>query len=117
MVITKKKFLSALKKVQNTKKPTIISCKTKIGYGSPNKSGKASSHGSPIGTDEIKLVRRALNWKYKPFEIPKNILNEWRKIGIKGCKTSVYLGVKFIKEKNKIVDKVFKNNFSKAIEV
>ena len=74
MVITKEKFFLALKKVQNAKRPTVISCKTKIGYGSPNKSGKASSHGSPIGLDEIRLVRKVLDWKHKPFEIPKNIL-------------------------------------------
>ena len=81
-----KEIFKALKKVQNAKKPTVISCKTKIGYGSPNKSGKASSHGSPLGVDEIKLVRKVLDWKYKPFEIPKNILNEWKKIGNKGFK-------------------------------
>ena len=71
------------------KNQLVISCKTKIGYGSPNKSGKASSHGSPLGLDEIKLVRKILNWKHKPFEIPKNILNEWRKIGNKGAKLEV----------------------------
>ena len=65
-------------------KPTVISCKTKIGYGSPNKSGKSSSHGSPLGLDEIKLVRKVLKWKYKPFEIPNKLLNQWRAMGRKG---------------------------------
>ena len=74
-----KEIFKALKKVQKAKKPTVISCKTKIGYGSPNKSGKASSHGSPLGVDEIKLVRKALNWKTRPFDIPNKLLNEWRK--------------------------------------
>ena len=79
-----KEIYKALKKVQNSQKPTVISCKTKIGYGSPNKSGKSSSHGSPLGIDEIKLVRKVLNWNYKPFEIPNKILTEWKKIGNKG---------------------------------
>ncbi len=74
----------ALKRAQNAKKPTVISCKTKIGYGSPNKSGKSSSHGSPLGLDEIKLVRKALKWKYKTFEIPNKLIKEWRAIGSKG---------------------------------
>ena len=82
-----KEIFKALKKVQYAKKPTVISCKTKIGYGSPNKSGKSSSHGSPLGLEEIKLVRDALNWNYKPFEIPDKILNEWKKIGKKGMTT------------------------------
>ena len=76
-----KEIFKVLKKVQKSKKPTAISCKTTIGYGSPNKGGKASSHGSPLGEDEIKLVRRKLNWKHKPFQIPKNLLAEWKKIG------------------------------------
>jgi transketolase len=111
----KKEIFKALKKVQNTKKPTVISCKTKIGFGSPNKSGKASSHGSPLGLDEIKLVRKALDWKYKPFEIPKNILNEWKKIGNKGVKLEAKWN-KFYKRKKKVVDKVLKNNFNKALK-
>ncbi|MDA9081887.1 transketolase [Candidatus Pelagibacter sp.] len=111
----RKEIFKALKKVQNTKKPTVISCKTKIGFGSPNKSGKASSHGSPLGLDEIKLVRKVLNWKYKPFEIPKNILNEWKKIGNKGVKLEAKWN-KFYKRKKQVVDKVLKNNFNKALK-
>jgi len=110
-----KEIFSALKKVQVAKRPTVISCKTKIGFGSPNKSGKASSHGSPIGTDEIKLVRQVLDWKYKPFEIPKNILNEWRKIGNKGIKLESSWK-KIYKKKKQTVDRVLKNNFSKTLK-
>ena len=76
-----KEIFKALKKAQKSNKPVAISCKTKIGYGSPNKSGKASSHGSPLGEDEIKLVRKKLNWKFEPFKIPDDLLKEWRKIG------------------------------------
>ena len=78
-----KEISKALKKAQKSKKPIAISCKTTIGYGSPNKSGKASSHGSPLGEEEIKLVRKKLNWKHNAFEIPKNLINEWRSIGLK----------------------------------
>jgi transketolase len=105
----------ALKKSQNAKKPTVISCKTKIGYGSPNKSGKASSHGSPLGDEEIKLVRKKLNWKYKPFEIPENILKEWKKIGNKGIKIESKWNKIYKRKKNKIY-KIFKKNFYKAIK-
>ncbi len=78
-----KEIFKALKKAQKSKRPIAISCKTTIGYGSPNKSGKASSHGSPLGEEEIKLVRKKLRWKYLPFQIPKNLLNNWKKIGEK----------------------------------
>ena len=78
-----KEISKALKKAQKSKKPIAISCKTTIGYGSPNKGGRASSHGSPLGEDEIKLVRKKLNWNYEPFQIPENLLKEWKKIGEK----------------------------------
>ncbi len=83
-----KEISKALKKAQKTKKPIAISCKTTIGYGSPNKSGKASSHGSPLGEDEIKLVRKKLKWNYNSFEIPDSLLNQWRKIGKKNLQVS-----------------------------
>ena len=80
----KKQISKAISKASKSKKPTIISCKTIIGFGSPNKSGKASSHGSPLGDEEIALVRKKLKWNSKPFEIPKDIFDEWRKIGKNG---------------------------------
>ena len=78
-----KEISKALRKAQKSKKPIAISCKTTIGYGSPNKSGKASSHGSPLGEDEIKLVRTKLKWNYESFKIPDNLLNEWKRVGKK----------------------------------
>ena len=79
-----KQISRAITKASKSKKPSIISCKTIIGFGSPNKSGKASSHGSPLGDEEISLVRKKLKWKSKPFEIPQEILDAWKKIGSKG---------------------------------
>ena len=79
-----KEIIKALKKVQNAKKPTVISCKTKIGFGSPNKAGKSSAHGSPMGEDEIKLIRKKLKWMHDPFVIPDQVLSSWRAIGKRG---------------------------------
>ena len=110
-----KEIFRALKKVNLSKKPTVISCKTKIGYGSPNKSGKASSHGSPLGENEVSLVRKKLNWKYKKFEIPNNILNQWRTIGNKGSKIESSWNKIYKRKKNRI-NKILKNNFSKSIK-
>ncbi len=103
-----KQIFKSLRKAQNSKKPTIISCKTKIGYGSPNKAGTASVHGSPLGSEEVRLVRKKLNWKYNPFFIPKNILNEWREIGKKGEK---------IENKWKKINKNKIKNFYKKIKL
>ena len=111
-----KEIFNALKKIQNAKKPTVISCKTKIGYGSPNKSGKSSSHGSPLGLDEIKLVRDTLNWNYKPFEIPNKILKEWQEIGKKGQLLENKWNKIYTKKKSKI-DKILKNSFSKVLKI
>jgi transketolase len=79
-----KQISKAIAKASKSNKPTLISCKTIIGFGSPNKSGTASSHGSPLGDEEIALVRKKLKWKNKPFEIPQEVLDEWREIGNKG---------------------------------
>ncbi|BAP42831.1 transketolase [Pseudomonas sp. 21LCFQ02] len=57
--------------------PTLICCKTTIGFGSPNKAGKEESHGAPLGADEIALTRAALKWNHGPFEVPADIYSEW----------------------------------------
>lgn len=69
---------SAVEQAQaETGKPTLIICKTIIGYGSPNKSNSHDSHGAPLGDDEIATTRQALNWAHAPFEIPTDIYAEW----------------------------------------
>jgi transketolase len=80
-----KQISKAISKTSKANKPTLISCKTVIGFGSPNKSGKASSHGSPLGNEEIALVRKKLKWSSEPFKINEDILNAWREIGKKGA--------------------------------
>jgi len=62
---------------KNLEQPTLICCKTVIGFGSPNKQGKEECHGAPLGDDEIAATRAALNWPHAPFEIPENIRSEW----------------------------------------
>jgi transketolase len=81
---SEKQINNAIKKASKSKVPTLISCKTTIGFGSPNKSGKASAHGSPLGDEEIALVRKKLKWNNQPFSIPDDILDSWREIGKKG---------------------------------
>ncbi|OOW73049.1 transketolase [Xanthomonas axonopodis pv. melhusii] len=64
--------------LENTDKPTLICCRTKIGFGAPTKAGKESSHGAPLGKDELEGARKALEWPYGPFEIPEEIYAGWR---------------------------------------
>ena len=59
-------------------KPTLICCRTTIGFGSPNKAGKESSHGAALGKDEIEATRQALEWPHAPFQIPEDIRDGWR---------------------------------------
>jgi len=70
-----KNAIETAKSVKN--QPSIIICNTTIGFGSPNKSGSADSHGAPLGESEINLTRKNLHWKYLPFEIPSQIYKKW----------------------------------------
>ncbi|MDI9237489.1 transketolase [Lysobacter sp. LF1] len=65
--------------LKSTDKPTLICCRTTIGFGSPAKAGKESSHGAPLGKDEVAATRQALGWESAPFEIPQAIYDGWRK--------------------------------------
>ena len=82
--------------LSNKEQPTIIICKTTIGYGSPNKSGTAESHGAALGEEETKKTREALKWDYAPFEIPQAIYDSWN------CKSR---GAEAEKEWNLLRDK------------
>jgi transketolase len=75
----------AIRKAQKvTNKPSMIACKTIIGFGAPTKAGTKDAHGSPLGKDEIAGARQNLGWPYPPFEIPEPIFTAWRKVGNKG---------------------------------
>jgi len=69
---------NAIENAKKANKPSFIACKTIIGYGSPNFAGTEKTHGAPLGNDEVEKVKVKLNWKSNPFEVPKDILNNWR---------------------------------------
>jgi transketolase len=74
----------AIAAAQKSDKPSMIACRTIIGFGAPKKQGTAATHGSPLGKEEIAGAREKLGWPYPPFEIPAPILDAWRKIGTQG---------------------------------
>ena len=76
---------ATISKAKNALSPSFVSCKTNIGFGSPNKEGTAGSHGSPLGHEEIKLVREIYGWDHEPFKIPQNIIATWSAIGSKSA--------------------------------
>jgi transketolase len=75
----------AIRKARNvTDKPSMIACKTVIGYGAPTKAGTAATHGSPLGKDEVAGAREKLGWNHPAFDIPEPIFSAWRKVGARG---------------------------------
>ncbi|MEM6386157.1 MAG: transketolase [Pseudomonadota bacterium] len=75
----------ALVKAKASNKPTMIACKTHIGFGSPNRQDTAKAHGAPLGDDEIALTRDAYGWPHAPFDVPNEVQTAWRAIGSKGA--------------------------------
>jgi transketolase len=80
-----KAILKALKKAKTSDKPTLIACKTTIGYGSPKRAGTSKAHGEPLGAEELAASKAALGWPHGAFDIPENIRAAWNKAGRKGA--------------------------------
>ncbi|MDX8465894.1 transketolase [Mesorhizobium sp. VK23B] len=76
----------AIEAARHSDKPTMIACKTTIGFGAPTKAGTNKAHGSPLGAEEIAGARKFFNWESPPFEIPADILDAWRAVGTAGAK-------------------------------
>jgi transketolase len=78
------KVSKAIDQATADERPSLIRCKTIIGYGAPNKQGTAATHGAALGADEVAAARKELGWNEPPFEVPADILNAWRKAGQRG---------------------------------
>src|SRR5260221_1558129 len=74
----------AIAAAQKNDKPSLIACKTVIGFGAPNKQGTSATHGSPLGKDEVAAARKTLGWDHAPFEIPADIRAAWTQAGARG---------------------------------
>lgn len=77
----------ALASAQKSDNPTLIACKTKIGFGAPTKCGTSKCHGSPLGAEEVAAMRQKLGWNYAPFEVPSEILADWHQAGQRHVET------------------------------
>ena len=92
---------SSISKAKKNKKPTLISCRTKIGFGSPNKEGSETSHGAPLGTQEALLTKKYLECDWPKFSIPNDIKDLWKEVSNKKKKDRVMWERNILKEKNK----------------
>jgi len=84
-----KEIETALKQAQKSDKPSFIACKTTAGFGSPERAGKAKAHGGPYGANEATAIRKTLDWSHGPFEIPEEIIDDWRLAGLRSTKKRV----------------------------
>ena len=75
----------AIEAAQGNDKPTMIACKTTIGFGAPTKAGSEKTHGAPLGDEEIAGAREKLGWPHAPFEVPEKVLEAWRTAGSRGA--------------------------------
>jgi transketolase len=82
-----KAILEALQAAQKADRPTLIACKTTIGFGAPTRAGTNKAHGEALGAAEVAGARAALHWPYEPFVVPDDILSAWRAVGARGAET------------------------------
>lgn len=82
-----RQIIKAIEKAQKSDKPTLIACKTKIGFGAPTKQCTSKCHGAPLGAEELAKMRENLGWNYPPFEVPAEILQAWRTAGKRHAET------------------------------
>lgn len=75
---------AAIEQARRSDRPSLIACRTVIGFGAPNRQGTEKAHGAPLGADEIAKTRAALDWPHAPFEMPELVLEQWREIGARG---------------------------------
>jgi transketolase len=75
---------AAIERARNSDRPSLIACRTIIGFGAPNRQGTEKVHGAPLGSEEAARTRDALNWPHAPFEIPETVLAQWREAGRRG---------------------------------
>jgi transketolase len=80
-----KAIADAITQAQTADRPSLIACKTTIGFGAPHKAGTSKAHGEPLGTEELAGAKKALGWEYGPFEIPDDVLQAWRAVGKQGA--------------------------------
>ena len=90
-----KSVANALEEAKADPRPSMIACKTIIGYGAPTKAGTSATHGAPLGDEEIAGTREKLGWPHAPFEIPEKILNQWQTVGARGANESSKWQIRF----------------------
>ena len=83
-----KAIAAAITKAQASDRPSLIACKTTIGFGAPTKAGTSKAHGEPLGAEELAGAKKALGWNYGPFEVPDDVLAAWRNVGKQGASAS-----------------------------
>ncbi len=76
---------AAIAQAQTSDRPSLIACKTTIGFGAPHKAGTSKAHGEPLGAEELAGAKKALGWNYGPFEVPDDVLQAWRSVGRQGA--------------------------------